>query len=265
MQEFQTLGYTVFKSIVPPSLIDDLRHQCDRGRDIAHANEPQSQRFVVAMTEELDLKPFEDFLQLPEIRDAVTRILPTAPESRVDGMFSVLIEPQNDPYCTQWHRDWRDNIQSLDLDRWEADRDDWELFNQVNCALYEDSCTWVVPGSHLRNDNAQEIAAFPNRPIVGPDLEGKSSAERERLCLDYCEQLPGAQRLLLDAGDYCLYRNSLWHLGNYIPYRRRATLHEGVMTPKFKTWVYDNLADAQRRSAAGITWENPNTRERATV
>ena len=32
-------------------------------------------------------------------------------------------------------------------------------FNQINCPLYEDNCTWFVPGSHLRDDFPAETAA----------------------------------------------------------------------------------------------------------
>ena len=259
-EEFQTQGYTVFRGIVPTSLIEDLRRQCDVGAQVRRANNgANSQRFVPRAIEGIDLQPFRDFLDLPAIREAVAQVLPgEVVSSTVEGMFSVLIEPTENPYCTQWHRDWRDNVKGLDLARWKADYKDMDLFNQVNCALYEDSSTWVVPGSHLRADTDAEIARFPTRPIFGPELEGLSNSARERACLEYCQSLPGAQRLLLDAGDYCLYRNPLWHLGNYIPYRKRATLHEGVFTAKFKQWVEENLAETGRRIEAGADWENPN-------
>jgi hypothetical protein len=67
-------------------------------------------------------------------------------------------------------------------------------------------------------------------------LEGKSYAERERACLEYCRSMPGAQQLYLEAGDFALYRASMWHLGNYVPYSKRATLHDGVLTPRSGAW-----------------------------
>jgi len=70
--------------------------------------------------------------------------------------------------------------------------------------------------------------------------------------------LPGAQRLLLDAGDYCIYRNTLWHTGNYTPYKKRATLHDGANHPLFYEWAQKAREKAQERVAAGIEWENPN-------
>jgi len=258
IEEYESQGYTVFRGIVPPSLVEDLRLQCEIGANLARTEHgPNIQRFLPKMTDGVDLQPFMDFLELPAIRDAVARVLPTpVASSTVEGMFSVLVEPTEFPYCTVWHRDWRDNVIGLSLDRWNAVYQDKSLFNQVNCALYEDSSTWVVPGSHLRHDTDAEVARFPLRPIPGPDREGQTNAERERICLDYCESLPGAQRLLLDAGDYCLYRNSLWHLGNYVHYRKRATLHEGVMTAEFQQWIDESLADIHRREAR--EWENPN-------
>lgn len=258
INDYENLGYTVFRGIVPVSLVEDLRRQCDRGAKLARAEHgPNIQRFVPKMTEGIELQPFTDFLELPAIREAVARVLRAeVASSTVEGMFSVLVEPTEFPYCTAWHRDWRDNVVGLDLNRWNADYQNMSLFNQVNCALYEDSSTWVVPGSHLRHDTDAEFARFPTRPIPGPDRKGETNSERERICLEYCESLPGAQRLLLDAGDYCLYRNSLWHLGNYVHYRKRATLHEGVMTAEFQKWIDDSIEDIRVRNAT--VWENPN-------
>ena len=136
--------------------------------------------------------------------------------------MGVLFEPAGSPWCTHWHRDWRDNIPGLELARWDEHFADDRYFNQVNCALYADSCTWVVPGSHLRRDLPCEAARFPERPIAAPDLEGQSAAERELSCREYARSMPGARQLFLDAGDFCLYRNTLWHLGSYVPYARKG-------------------------------------------
>ena len=79
-----------------------------------------------------------------------------------------------------WHRDWRDNVRGLRLAEWDRVMLDMTLFNQINCALYDDPCTWVVPGSHLRRDTPAEAQRFPTRPVPGPDLTGLSPAEAER-------------------------------------------------------------------------------------
>ena len=192
------------------------------------------------------------------LTDAIQRTLTPRHTHGNRQLLGILIEPAELPWCTQWHRDWRDNAAGLDLAMWDAHFSDINYFNQVNCALYEDTCTWVVPGSHLRRDLPGEAARFPDRPIDGPVLEGKTYEEREYLGLEYCRSMPGAARLHLEAGDFCLYRNSLWHLGNYVPYQQRATLHDAADTPEFLAWRAAALEIAQKRREAGHTMDNPN-------
>ena len=49
--------------------------------------------------------------------------------------------------------------------------------------------------------------------------------------------MPGAVQLRLNAGDFALYRSSAWHLGNYVPYRKRATLHDFCGTPEYSAYI----------------------------
>lgn len=259
IEEYQTLGYTVFRGIIPTKLIDELRRECDRGAELVREKSgPQAQRFQPITSFDINQKPFEEFQALAETHDAVSRVIQVPWESSGLDVMGVLINPVELPSCMAWHRDWRDNIRGLDISDWESCYQDVKLFNQVNAALYEDSCTWVVPGSHLRPDTDAEILRFPTRPVTGPQLDGLGYAGRERAALDYLESLPGAQRLLLDAGDYCLYRNSLWHTGNYVPYKKRATLHDAPMTTAFLEYRKTAMSKAQSRLAEGIEWENPN-------
>lgn len=259
IEEFHMQGFTVFRNIIPATLLTELRNECDKGVAIVRERDgANTQRFQPVSAFSINQQPFEEFQNIPDIHDALSRIFDFPFEMSGLDLLGVLLEPADDPWCTQWHRDWRDNIPGLDVGAWEAQYQNLELFNQVNCALYEDSCTWVVPGSHLRADTDAEVARFSDRPVPGPELEGLSAAERELTCLEYCQSLPGAQRLFLNAGDYCLYRNSLWHLGNYIPYRKRATLHDGIMTVAFREWIETAPKVAAERREQGILWENPN-------
>jgi hypothetical protein len=237
IEEYHTQGYTVFREILPPSLVAELRRVTDRAREIAREKHgPQAQRLQPVYSYDLDRRPFDDFRDLAPLRDAITRLLSPRHVTGTEYMLGVLLEPAELPWCTYWHRDWRDNVGDLDVDGWLRVYRDLNLFNQVNCALYADGSTWVVPGSHLRPDLPREVARFPTRPVPGPALEGLSIVERERACLEYCRSMPGAVCLHLEAGDFALYRNTLWHLGTYIPYCRRATLHDVVDTPEFIEW-----------------------------
>jgi hypothetical protein len=257
IQEIHTQGFTVFRKILPTSLITDLRRACDTGRDRARERHgPQVQRFQPIDRFELDPVPFEAFRTLPVLVEAIRRTLTPGHSYGDTSQMGVLIEPADLPWCTRWHRDGRDNQPLLDFARWESVRYDLRYFGQSNCALYEDHSFWCVPGSHLRGDLPSERALLPTRPIVAPPLDGWSAADRERICLEYCRSMPNAVQLHLEAGDYALYKSSLWHIGSYVPYTRRATLHDFVDTPEFRAWRAENAADMVRRKAAGHPeWE----------
>ncbi|MCZ6679248.1 MAG: hypothetical protein O7E52_18620 [Candidatus Poribacteria bacterium] len=256
---YSTQGYTVFRKIVPPSLISDLRRVTDTAREIARQHGgPQVQRLQPIARYELPQQPFIDYAELPELVDAIAALLTPRHRHGDRDHFGVLLEPAQMPYCTAWHRDWRDNIPGLPLSMWEEGLLDINLFNQINCALYADSCTWIVPGSHLRRDLPREAQRFPNRPIAGPNLDGKTAEEREHLCLQYCRSMPGAVQLHLEAGDFALYRNTLWHIGNYVPYCKRATLHDSATTPEYVAWSERAIEVARKQRQAGMGMENPN-------
>ena len=259
IEEYHTQGYTVFLQILPPSLIRDLRHVSDKARTIARERGgPQVQRLQPVGNYDLDQQPFIDYAELPPLVDAIAKLLTPRHRHGNRSHFGILLEPAEMPYCTQWHRDWRDNCGGLNLSAWDAVFSDINLFNQINCALYDDDCTWVVPDSHLRRDLLREAKLFPERPIPGPRLNGLTAEEREHVCLDYCQSMPGGVRLSLGAGDFALYRNTLWHLGNYVPYCKRATLHDTADTAEFAAWRDVVLKEAHQRRQAGVVMDNPN-------
>ncbi len=236
IDEFKTRGYTVFRQIVPPSLIRDLRAAAEEARRLAREKGgPQAQRLQPVGAYEIDRGPFVDFSGLPELVDAVARVLtprhsPSNPET-----CGILLEPAEEPYCTTWHRDGRSA--GTDMGPWRRMFHHVDFFNQTNCPLYRDSSLWYVPGSHLRPDDFSLEAPLDREgPKTSIDLEGMDSEERERVCNEYVLAMPGAVRLDLEAGDYALYRSNAWHLGTYVPYTKRATLHDYVDTPAFYEW-----------------------------
>jgi hypothetical protein len=245
VEEYARDGGTIFRQILPTSLISDLRRESAKG--VAHVRAEgnrQQQRFDPTTIPGVDPQPFTDYQELPDLVDAISRLL--TPEHRIEAP-SVLIQPDENPWSTYWHRDWRDNIPGLDIPAWEKIQTDVDFFNQINCALYEDGCTWVVPGSHARKDTPAEIDLFATRPIPQPDLTDTTPEEAERIGLEYCQSMPGAVRMNLDAGDLAIYRSIQWHIGNYVPYRTRATLHGQVMTARYQEWWKDpgKMAEAE--------------------
>jgi hypothetical protein len=43
-----------------------------------------------------------------------------------------------------------------------------------------------------------------------------------------------------------------------VPYSKRATIHDGPMTPEFRAWISETQEIASKRKEEGLLWENPN-------
>ena len=256
LAEYVRDGFTILRGLIPPSLLADLRVETDKAREIARrGGGPQTQRLQpVYAFEEIDAQPFRDFLGLPEMRDTVEGIL--GKQHQQSNIMGVLLEPAENAWCTHWHRDWGYNAPHVDLEAFFKSLTNLGMYNQLNGALWDDHSLWVVPGSHNRPDLPEERAAFPSipppRPLLDPEM---TAAEREHACLAYARQMPGAVPVPLFAGDVAFYRACQWHIGNYIPYTRRATLHDGFYGPDDLEWQ----ASVRKRQAEAskVTPTNP--------
>ncbi len=236
-EEYQTAGFIVLRDLIPAALLTDLRSETDRAREIARREHgEQAQRLQpIYRYPELNPQPFRDFLNLPELQKVVENVL--SPEHKQSNIMGVLLEPAEEAWATNWHRDWAHHVQNLSPERFETVKRNLRMFNQLNGALYEDGSLWAVPYSHNRPDTPEELTAFPQNPPSSPAITPEmTSTERERVCLRYARSMPGAVQLLLGAGDVAFYRACMWHIGAYIPYRRRATLHDGFYCQEDLDW-----------------------------
>jgi hypothetical protein len=256
--DYHLNGYTVFKRIIPDSLLGDLRRVTDNARELAYeVTGRQAQRLQPVAEYDLDLQPFKDYGDLPILKDSIHKILTPRHYHADLSRTGVLLEPADHPWCTNWHRDWRDH---MPVEVFEAEfREDWDkqtfhldYMNQINCALYEDPSTWYVPGSHYRqlNTSAEEHARDSYDPARHRNATD-SPEQQERDCLAYCRSMPSAVQLRLNAGDFALYRSSAWHLGNYVPYRKRATIHDFLGTIEFSDYIVER---GKRKEAAMKIW-----------
>src|SRR4051812_16896032 len=110
IEDYHSRGATIFRKIVPAALIADLRRSVEAGRELAYAeNGPQAQRFQPVSNYQIEQKPFQNFAELTTLRDAVSRVLSPIHDAMSPQSCGVLIEPRSEAWCTQWHRDWRDN------------------------------------------------------------------------------------------------------------------------------------------------------------
>ena len=227
--EYVVHGLTILRGLIPSSLLADLRRETDTVREIARARHgPQAQRLQPVWSYEgFDHGPFRDFLGLPGLNDTVQGIL--GPEHCPSERMAVFLEPERKAWCGAWHRDWG-NVPGVDQDAFFRTAADIRMYNQMNAALYDDHSLWVVPGSDRRRDTDEERAAFPSLPPPVPELRSDiTSAEREAACLEYAQIMPGGVPVMLFAGDVAFYRACIWHFGCYLPYARRATLHDSFL------------------------------------
>jgi hypothetical protein len=250
-EEYINDGLTILRGIIPASLLGDLRREADRGREVAHRlHGPQAQRIQpVFQYEELDPIPFRNFLDLPELRTTVENILGT--DNQPSDRMGILLEPAETAWCTAWHRDWWAEP-GVDPERYAQVRANLQMFNQFNAALYDEHALWVVPGSHNRPDTDVERAQFSHSQIGHPQWPAElSPVKREMACLQYARSMPGAQQIVLCAGDMAFYRSISWHIGNYVPYCKRATLHDGFYSDADRAW-WDEMSPIRARRSMPV-------------
>ncbi|MCF7761088.1 MAG: hypothetical protein K9M98_11360 [Cephaloticoccus sp.] len=249
VRNYREQGYHILRQVIPASLLRDLRRVATQARELAYRDHgPQTQRlgFFKDYADELDLQPFREFTAIEGLNEAVQLL--TSPHHRVKPAeeSGLLFSPRDRPWSTEWHRDWRDHVLEAEFQehvgdaRWQEILADPDFFNQVNCPLFEDTSTWYVPGSHLRVHNTEqemEVYRSTTQEELMDEAKEKTDEELELFCLRYCQAMPGAVQLVLNPGDFLLYRNTGWHIGNYVPYRTRMTMHTHAMTPAFQVFA----------------------------
>ncbi|MDB6093032.1 MAG: hypothetical protein JWM32_594 [Verrucomicrobia bacterium] len=259
---YREQGYFIFRQILPASLITDLRRTATKALELARKlNGPQAQRLQgLDQHAEIGLAPLEAFMKLPALVEGVHALLSPRHRIAAPGNMSFLFEPAEQCWATEWHRDWRDHLSPAHFAEafdggWEPIASDPNLFNQINCALYDDPCTWFVPGTNRRLDDTPGEAAAAKR-AGRADVENKdhrrTEAEQEIFLNNYCGEMPGAISLRLQAGDLALYRSVAWHTGSYVPYRRRATLHCSASTPEYEKFWKRTAGIVERKLPASV-------------
>ncbi len=261
--KYREEGYHIFPQVLPHTLLTDLRREAAKLQEIAYRERgPQAQRIskpINAYAEEIDLSPFRRVNEIDGLNEAIKALLTDDHYLKSTEEATVLFGPNDRPWSTEWHRDWRDHIEDkyfyehIGNEKWEEIATDFNMWNQVNCPLYEDTSTWYVPGSFRRVHNTEEemrVYSSTNQEELRDESNEKSDEEVELFCLRYCQTMPGAVQLVLNPGDFCIYRNVGWHLGNYVTYRKRMTLHTHCHTEAFAEFgrQYSHLLDARAAS-----------------
>lgn len=234
--DYFTRGFLILRNVIPAALLKDLRREAAKARDLAYElYGPMIQRIqpIAKFADKIDQKPFQDYYELQDLGDAVSKLLGAPCKHGLHEVMGLLIEPRDKPWNQGWHRDGpvevplaaQDDILMKKVDTMMLDHRTW---NQVNCALYNDCCTWYVPGSHLRARDLPGERQTLGDPEITTQLEGLSNEEREIRNIRHARNFPGAVQTQLGPGDYMIYRNMGWHCGNYVHYQPRATIHDHV-------------------------------------
>jgi len=251
-------GYAVFRGVIEPTLLEELRRAGDEVEKLSYGKysvKVSRSPSIGRVWEDLSprsRKAFTDYGEYAPLRDAIHAVLsPQHMHTRLVNLAIFLTE-KDGPVVQDWHRDMAENYPGVDNERFALEKLDPLLFTQYNCALYTDACLWYVPGSAGRKNTRSELAAAgPSYSgvegrgrVINPDLEGKSYAEREALCRAYCEAMPNAINLVLEGGDYAVYRPIGWHTGYYAPHRKRLTLHDWPCSQELVDW-YEKRSKAR--------------------
>ncbi|PCH34658.1 hypothetical protein WOLCODRAFT_139489 [Wolfiporia cocos MD-104 SS10] len=124
-------------------------------------------------------------------------------------LFNMLINPTEHAFALRWHRD--DVREDASEEEERAALAVWHYGVQWNTALYEDSCLYVVPGSHKapRTPEQRAHSSTPDPPADPMDM-------------------PGAVHVTLKPGETVFYNNNILHCGTYDPAATRATLHASM-------------------------------------
>ena len=261
-QQYRKDGYHIFRQVIPASLLKDLRREAAKAQEIAYrVDGPQAQRLMPLnqYSDELEMKVFRQFNEIEGLDEAIKSLLTSEHYLKPTEEACILLGPRDRPWSTEWHRDWRDHIEDKNFyehvgdEKWEEIATNFDYWNQVNCPLYEDTSTWYVPRSFARVHNTEEetrVFASTTQEELRDESNEKMDEELELFCLNYCQSMPDAVQLVLNPGDFCIYRNVGWHIGNYVPYRKRMTLHTHCHTEAFAEFgnKYRHLLNARAAS-----------------
>src|SRR5262249_34079087 len=142
-ERFYHHNHVVFERVLPVSLVRDLRRATEPGRAMARERwGPQVQRLQPAVPLGLDIKPFQDYAELPQLPDAIASVMgdPNHHHGGIDSL-GVLYEPGERHTATAWHRDITARSPGIDPEEFARIDADPTFFAQINCALYTDVCT----------------------------------------------------------------------------------------------------------------------------
>ena len=194
-RQLMEAGFVIVRGMIAPAELRQLRESVDAIVEKA----PPTGRVTLTDLVDQQTATAVEFLFDDRTLD-FSRQLMEVPEAAPLGMW-VLCSSD-----TGWHRD----IHPIDMAPLDGLQEDIKLngppYLQWNVALYDDSYLHVIPGSHLRRNNAAERKIERRFGVV---------------------PLPGAVAVDLKAGDGVVYINTFLHSATPSGTSKRRTFHMG--------------------------------------
>jgi len=220
-------GFVIVQGLLSPDQLTTLREAAERVIDKTRAGQwphrrvvgkqfppfgesnPDSWGVQHVMHPDLKEKAFAEWYCSDKVVEIVTDLLQCEEKDLQMELFNLLINPLGHEFALRWHRDdIRENATE------EEEREalgKWKYGVQWNSALYEDSCLYVVPGSHKvpRTPAQRDLSSTPDPPKDPLDM-------------------PGVLQVVLKPGDTVFYNQNILHCATYNHRQKRATLHPCV-------------------------------------
>lgn len=247
--ELETAGYTVIDLQIPKQQLADLAKFISicsaRAKELFGPNAHRLQSFE---RHGLDGSLVEQLMQSPRLAQFVrgwgSEYFVGAKQDNMMLEVSSVFEPLERSTCTYWHRDWRDRVVLEEKDFQTAMRN-WRYFIGCTIAAIEDSCFWIVPGSHRQNDTQEQstFRQYGKRMLQwGLDVEQRYLAEKpecgfDDFLFDYTTSMPGAVNVTLQPGQMVFFNTMGWHTGHYDRRRPRRSIQSVIGSPFFSDWA----------------------------
>ncbi|KZT00115.1 uncharacterized protein LAESUDRAFT_804166 [Laetiporus sulphureus 93-53] len=238
-QIFEEQGFVIVPNLIPPESRDALEMAAETvvartrsgswkmrrtvGRQFPpffNEDHPDSWGVQHIMHPDLGEPAFAQWYTSDALVDVIKELLECEEDELQMELFNMLINPESHAFALRWHRDDVREIATVDEERKALDV--WHCGVQWNTALYNDSCLYVVPGSH-------KVPRTPEQWALSSTLDSP----------DNPMAMPGAVRVTLQrrftalkqasaAGETVFYNNNILHCATYDPEERRATLHASM-------------------------------------
>ncbi len=218
-------GYLVVRGVIPPGDLDAVREAYERLVDVQRGiwretraeGDPPGGMWETHRQPRLHLsrRPLSQRIDrstaravemwLSEGAHGVSSALLDLPDASVTEMM-MMCNPVRDHGPAEWHRDMYPPIAAPLRNYNEDILENGPRYVQWNISLYADDVLWVVPGSHVRLNTAEENTQLRADPRV---------------------PLPHAVQTHLQPGDGVVYILPILHWGSAYLARQRRCIHGG--------------------------------------